>query len=83
MIPGIVLSSRALKDLKALDAQTQQRITAALERLYATGYGDVVALKGEFGGSSRLRAGKWRIFFFREKAEEIVAYRIDNRGQAY
>jgi mRNA-degrading endonuclease RelE of RelBE toxin-antitoxin system len=73
---------RVLKDLKRLDSETQRRILSALERFAATGDGDVRPLRGEFAGSYRLRVGKWRVFV-RLEGTAIVAYRIDNRGEAY
>ena len=68
--------------MKRLDASTQARILSALERLAATGDGDVRPLRGEFAGSYRLRVGKWRVFVLVD-GSEIVAYQIDNRGEAY
>ena len=73
---------RIQKDLKRLDADTQARILSALERFAATGEGDVRPLHGEFGGSYRLRVGKWRVYLLLE-GTDIVAYQIDNRGGAY
>jgi len=68
--------------LRRLDAVAQARILSALERFAATGEGDVRPLGGEFAGSYRLRVGKWRVFVLLESAE-ILAYQIDNRGEAY
>jgi mRNA-degrading endonuclease RelE of RelBE toxin-antitoxin system len=73
---------RVLKDLKRLDAGVQARILSALERLAATGEGDVRPLHGEFAGSYRLRVGRWRVFVLLERME-IVVYRIDSRGEAH
>ena len=73
---------RIQKDLKRLDADTQGRILSALERFAATGDGDVRPLRGEFAGSYRLRVGRWRVYLLLE-GTEIVAYQIDNRGEAY
>ena len=73
---------RILKNLKRLDTDTQTRILAALERFASSGDGDIRPLRGEFAGSYRLRVGKWRIFVRLEGAN-IVAYQIDNRGEAY
>ena len=73
---------RILKNLKRLDADTQVRILAALERFTATGDGDIRPLRGEFAGSYRLRVGKWRVFV-RLEGTNIIAYQIDNRGEAY
>ena len=73
---------RIHKDLKRLDAETQARILSALEGFAATGEGDVRPLRGEFAGSYRLRVGKWRVYVLLE-GREIVAYQVDNRGEAY
>ncbi len=73
---------RIHKDLKRLDAGTQARILSALERFAATGDGDVRPLRGEFAGSYRLRVGKWRVYVLLE-GTAIIAYQIDNRGEAY
>jgi mRNA-degrading endonuclease RelE of RelBE toxin-antitoxin system len=73
---------RIYKDLKRLDANTQVRILSALERFAASGDGDVRPLRGEFAGSYRLRVGKWRVYVLLE-GTDIIAYQIDNRGEAY
>ena len=65
-----------------IDASAQARILSALERFAATGEGDVRPLRGEFAGSYRLRVGKWRVFVLLE-GTEIIAYQVDNRGEAY
>jgi mRNA-degrading endonuclease RelE of RelBE toxin-antitoxin system len=72
----------ALRDFDALERITQQRVVGALERLAASGHGDVKRLQGrprEF----RLRVGKWRVFFHLDTPGSIVVTGIDNRGQAY
>ena len=79
---GLRYEGRIQKDLKRLGADTQARILAALERFAATGEGDVRPLRGEFTGSYRLRVGKWRVFLLLE-GTDILAYQIDNRGEAY
>ena len=79
---GIRYEGRILKDLKRLDPETQSRILFAMERFASSGNGDVRPLRGEFGGSYRLRIGKWRVYFLLENTD-LVAYQIDNRGEAY
>jgi mRNA-degrading endonuclease RelE of RelBE toxin-antitoxin system len=74
--------ARIHKDLKRLDPDTQSRILSALARFAATGNGDVRPLRGGFAGSYRLRVGKWRVFLL-VQGTEIIAYHIDNRGEAY
>ncbi|MEK7407046.1 MAG: hypothetical protein AAB225_18390 [Acidobacteriota bacterium] len=73
---------RIVKDLKRLDAESRARVLSALERFARTGEGDVHPLKGEFAGSYRLRVGKWRVCLLPE-GPQIIAYQIDNRGEAY
>ena len=75
-------TGRFHRDLKRLDASTQARVLSVLERFADTGEGDVRPLRGEFAGSYRLRVGKWRVFVLVE-GTEIIAYQIDNRGEAY
>jgi mRNA-degrading endonuclease RelE of RelBE toxin-antitoxin system len=53
-----------------------------MERFASSGDGDVRPLRGEFRGSYRLRIGKWRVYFVFENTQ-LVAYQIDNRGEAY
>jgi mRNA-degrading endonuclease RelE of RelBE toxin-antitoxin system len=72
----------ALRDFDGLDRMTQARVTAALERLAATGHGDVRKLQGR-AHDFRLRVGKWRVFLDLDTPEGIVVTGIDNRGQAY
>jgi mRNA interferase RelE/StbE len=58
----IVWSRPALVDMRRLDQQVADRITAALERFAATGQGNVTLLTGA-GGELRLRVGDWRVRF--------------------
>lgn len=72
----------AVRDLDGLDRVARERVIAALERLAATGHGDVKKLQGrtrEF----RLRVGKWRVFLDLDPPGTITVTGIDNRGQAY
>jgi mRNA-degrading endonuclease RelE of RelBE toxin-antitoxin system len=78
----LLYSGRFLKGMKRLPRDAQARIVHALERYAITGDGDVAPLRGEFEGSYRLRVGKWRIFLLRQESD-LIAYRIDNRGEAY
>jgi mRNA-degrading endonuclease RelE of RelBE toxin-antitoxin system len=79
---GLRYEGRIARDLKRHDPDTQARILSALERLARTGDGDVRPLRGEFTGSYRLRVGKWRVYFVLD-GPDVVAYQIDNRGEAY
>jgi mRNA-degrading endonuclease RelE of RelBE toxin-antitoxin system len=75
-------ASRIQKDMKRLEAEAQVRILSALERFAATGEGDVRPLHGEFAGSYRLRIAKWRVYLLLD-GTQVIAYRVDNRGDAY
>jgi mRNA interferase RelE/StbE len=72
----------ALRDFDGLDRITQGRVASALERLGATGHGDVKRLRGR-AGEYRLRVGKWRVFFGLDTPGVITVTAIDTRGQAY
>ena len=72
----------ALRDFDGIDRIAQERVTAALQRLAATGHGDVKRLQGRVR-DFRLRVGKWRVFFDRDTPGAITVTGIDNRGQAY
>jgi len=72
----------ALRDFDALDRIAQLRVVKALERLAATGHGDVKRLQGRVR-DFRLRVGKWRVFLDLDTPGVILVTGIDNRGQAY
>jgi mRNA-degrading endonuclease RelE of RelBE toxin-antitoxin system len=78
----ILFLPAALRDFDSLDRLIQIRVTAALERLAATGHGDVKKLQGR-PNDFRLRVGKWRVFFDLDTPGTILVTGIDNRGQAY
>ena len=73
-------SIQALGDLRGLDRPVAQRIMHAVNRLSATGAGDVKRLKGstEF----RLRSGDYRIRFSAGQ-EVILILRVLHRSRAY
>lgn len=72
----------ALRDFDGLDRIARERVISALERLAATGHGDVKRLQGRVR-DFRLRVGKWRVFFDLDTPGVITVTGIDNRGQAY
>jgi len=72
----------AVRDFDRLDRITQQRVTAALERLAGSGHGDVKRLQGRMR-DYRLRVGKWRVFLDLDTPGVILVTGIDSRGQAY
>lgn len=80
----IELRPRAVKDLARLDGGARKRVTAALERFAATGYGDVTKLTDVRPPEYRLRVGAWRVRFARDDARQVLTVlRIRPRGDAY
>ncbi|MBA4158037.1 MAG: type II toxin-antitoxin system RelE/ParE family toxin [Gemmatimonadetes bacterium] len=75
---------RALKDLSRLDKAARARISAALDRLAATGHGDVTKLTDVDPPEYRLRVGNWRVRFARDPAADTLSVlRILPRDKAY
>ena len=77
------LTSTALRDLRQLDAQTRERVLAALDRYTADpSVGDARRLTGS--NEWRLRVGDWRVRFLRDAATKtIVVRRVVHRSTAY
>jgi len=74
---------RALKEAERLDRPTRQRIFDAVDRLAATGQGDVRPLQGR-SDEYRLRVGNWRILFQRDGEQLVMlVLRVRPRGDAY
>jgi mRNA interferase RelE/StbE len=76
-------TERALKDLARLDKRTRERIVAAVERLAATGEGDVRRLHGRDRDLYRLRVGEWRVLFTVLDGLVLLVLRVLPRGSAY
>jgi mRNA-degrading endonuclease RelE of RelBE toxin-antitoxin system len=74
-------SKPAAGDLRALEAETQVRVVAGMNRFAATAVGDVKKLKG-MSGMFRLRVGDQRVIF-ETTAEKILVSRVLNRRDAY
>jgi len=72
----------ARADLRRLDRDAAMRILDALTRYGQSGEGDVKQLTDR-EGLCRLRVGKWRVFFDRDRPAAVRIHGIDNRGQAY
>lgn len=76
-------TNHALRIAGRLDRPTRQRVLEALDRLAATGQGDLKRLKGDRQGILRLRVGGWRILLFEESSDELIVRSIVPRGDAY
>ena len=76
-------TERAVKDAEGLDRPVKERVVAALERLAATGQGDVRRLHGQ-KTEWRLRVGDRRVrFAFDYLGKRLVVLRILPSGRAY
>jgi mRNA interferase RelE/StbE len=79
----LVWTERSVDDLKNLDVKTRDRILRAVERLAATGQGDVRRLEGP-EREWRLRVGDWRVRFTHDFDQQTVTVlRVLPRGRAY
>ncbi len=77
-------TDNARRDLRRLDRQMAQRAIAAVERLAATGQGDVTRLQGVEPPEWRLRVGDWRVrFAYDFGSSAIHVLRVLPRGWAY
>jgi mRNA interferase RelE/StbE len=72
---------RALKDLKALEAQNRTRLLSKIEKLKDNLAGDVKRLTA-FTPEYRLRVGDYRVLFEVED-DRVVIYRVKHRKNAY
>jgi mRNA-degrading endonuclease RelE of RelBE toxin-antitoxin system len=74
----------ALRELKRADRKMQERILSAMERLAATGQGDVKLLQGTSPREFRLRVGEWRVRFGRDDANStLIVLHVFPRGRGY
>ncbi len=65
-------SSRAVRDIDSLPQKVRADIFTAIERLLEEPpQGDLKELKAQ-NGIWRLRVGKWRVVFTREKGEKLI-----------
>lgn len=79
-----VLAPRALRDLERVDQSLRRRVFAALDRLAATGQGDVKRLRGIDPPEWRLRVGDWRVRFrYDHPRRTIEVLQVPPRGRAY
>ena len=78
-----ILTGSARRDLRRLDPPVASRILDALDRLAATGQGDIQRLRGT-PSEWRLRVGDWRVRFHYDAAMmTLEVLRILPRGEAY
>ena len=75
----IIWHDNAIKKLKKLPKDVQDRIVSAVEKLPM---GNVKALSGSYKGSYRLRVGQWRVLFFYQE-KDIVIFAVKHRREAY
>lgn len=81
----LVISPKAVRQLKKLDRQVQERIKSAVEgnlRCFPP-KGDIVKLEGR-EGENRLRVGDWRVTFrYRFEKREVHIAEVVHRSAAY
>jgi len=78
----VLLTSRALKELKALPRDVKQIVGKGIDKLAREGRGAGVKKLG--GAGWRLRVGDYRILFeVDDKNKVITIYRIRHRREAY
>ena len=82
MSRALVWKPRALKDVRKLDRQAQQRVLAALDAFAETGRGDVVKLQDIQPPEYRLRIGEYRVRL-RLGGQLIEVLHVLPRSQAY
>ena len=76
-------TGQALRDVCRLGRPIRERVLQAVERLAATGDGDVVRLAPPLTGF-RLRVGDWRVSFERDTDEDAITIRrVRQRREAY
>lgn len=76
----------AVRDLRRLSEENRRRVIAAVERLAATGQGDVQRLRGIEPSQHRLRVGEVRVLFRFEPEAQPATLRVLHvlpRGRAY
>lgn len=82
MSRALLWKPRALKEVRKLDRQAQQRVLAALDAFAETGRGDIVKLQDIQPPEYRLRVGEYRVRL-RLGAQVIEVLNVLPRGQAY
>ena len=83
MSRSVVLTSRARRDLRKLDAETAPRIVGGLRRFAEAEEGDVAKLRGIDPPEYRLRVGEYRVRFRYGDAGELEVLRVGHRRDVY
>jgi len=85
LVFDIIFSSKAIRQMKKLDRETQVRIKDAVER-NLRGFppeGDIVKLEGQ-KDVFRLRVGDWRVTFrYQFDRREVHISEVVHRSKAY
>ena len=76
----IVYTPAALRQWLRLPGNVRRQIDEKLTRFAETGAGDLKKLQGR--GGSRLRVGDWRVIFYTEGGNIVVAA-VGNRRDVY
>ncbi len=83
MRPTLQFTTRALRDLKRLDAPTRLRVLGRIKRYIEEPPVRAVRLKGA-GDTLRIRVGDWRVLFVYESSGNVVEIqRVAHRSEAY
>ena len=83
MRPKLQFTTRALRDLKRLDAPTRVRVLGRIKRYIEEPPARAVRLKG-VDDTFRIRLGDWRVLFAYESSGNVVEIRrVVHRSEAY
>jgi mRNA interferase RelE/StbE len=77
---SVVFKAAARRQWMKLPPQLRKRIAAKLNAFAQTGQGDVKKLKGQDG--ARLRVGDYRVIFYQE-SDDIVVAAVGHRRDIY
>ncbi|HEV8581472.1 MAG TPA: type II toxin-antitoxin system RelE/ParE family toxin [Thermoanaerobaculia bacterium] len=78
----VVLTRRALRDLKGLDTQTRNRVLERLQQAALDPLQNSIKLTAARLGTYRYRVGDYRIIFDFE-GDTVIVLRIGNRKDIY
>lgn len=83
MRPALRFTTRALRDLKRLDAPTRVRVLERIKRYIEEPPVRAIRLKGVHD-TLRIRVGDWRVLFVYESSANVVEIqRVVHRSEAY